>query len=123
MNTTVLVVEDDRDSRELLGEMLELSGYRPLLAADGLEALRLLRRERPCVILLDLMMPRMDGCAFREAQLAVEALRAIPVVVVSADPNAERKARDIEAAACLGKPVDPDDVLALVQQYCESPQS
>ncbi len=123
MNTTVLVVEDDRDSRELLGEMLELSGYRPLLAADGLEALRLLGRERPCVILLDLMMPRMDGCAFREAQLAVEALRAIPVVVVSADPNAERKARDIEAAACLGKPVDPDDVLALVQQYCESPQS
>jgi len=123
MNTTVLVVEDDRDSRELLGEMLELSGYRPLLAADGLEALRLLGRERPCVILLDLMMPRMDGCAFRQAQLAVEALRAIPVVVVSADPNAERKARDIEAAACLGKPVDPDDVLALVQQYCESPQS
>src|SRR5438093_7360789 len=53
MNATVLVVEDDRDSRELLGEMLELSGYRPLLAADGLEALRLLRRERPCVILLD----------------------------------------------------------------------
>jgi len=123
MNTTVLVVEDDRDSRELLGEMLELSGYRPLLAADGLEALRLLGRERPCVILLDLMMPRMDGCAFRQAQLAVEAFRAIPVVVVSADPNAERKARDIEAAACLGKPVDPDDVLALVQQYCESPQS
>ena len=119
MNATVLVVEDDRDSRELLGEMLELSGYRPLLAADGLEALRLLRRERPCVILLDLMMPRMDGCAFRQAQLAVEALRAIPVVVVSADPNAERKARDIQAAACLGKPVDPDDVLALVQQYCE----
>ena len=119
MNTTVLVVEDDRDSRELLGEMLELSGYRPLLAADGLEALRLLGRERPCVILLDLMMPRMDGCAFRQAQLAVEALRAIPVVVVSADPNAERKARDIQAAACLGKPVDPDDVLALVQQYCE----
>jgi two-component system response regulator MprA len=119
VNTTVLVVEDDRDSRELLGEMLSLSGYRPLLAADGLEALRLLGRERPCVILLDLMMPRMDGCAFREAQLAVEALREIPVVVVSADPNAERKARDIEAAACLCKPVDPDDVLALVQQYCE----
>jgi len=122
MNATVLVVEDDRDSRELLGEMLELSGYRPLLAADGLEALRLLGRERPCVILLDLMMPRMDGCAFRAAQLAVEALRTIPVVVVSADPNAERKARDIEAAACLGKPVDPDDVLALVQQYCERPR-
>jgi len=46
VNTTVLVVEDDRDSRELLGEMLSLSGYRPLLAADGLEALRLLGRER-----------------------------------------------------------------------------
>jgi two-component system response regulator MprA len=119
VNTTVLVVEDDRDSRELLGEVLALSGYRPLLAADGLEALRVLARERPCVILLDLMMPRMDGCAFREAQLAIDALRTIPVVVVSADPNAERKARDIEAAACLGKPVDPDDVLALVQQYCE----
>jgi two-component system chemotaxis response regulator CheY len=119
VNTTVLVVEDDRDSRELLGEMLALSGYRPLLAADGFEALRVLARERPCVILLDLMMPRMDGCAFREAQLAIDALRTIPVVVVSADPNAERKARDIEAAACLCKPVDPEDVLLLVRQYCE----
>lgn len=122
MNTTVLVVEDDKDSREMLGEMLALSGYRPLLAADGLEGLRLLGRERPFLILLDLMMPRMDGCAFRKAQLAVEALRAIPVVVVSADANAERKARDIEAVACLCKPLDPDDLLALVRQYSEGPR-
>jgi two-component system response regulator MprA len=105
----------------MLGEMLALSGYRPLLAADGLEALRLLGCERPCVILLDLMMPRMDGCAFRKAQLEVEAFRAIPVVVVSADPNAERKARDIEAEACISKPLDPDSLLALVRDYCERP--
>jgi two-component system response regulator MprA len=122
VNPTILVVEDDRDSRELLGEMLTLSGYRPLLASEGLEALRVLDRERPCVILLDLMMPRMDGCAFRKAQLAVEKLRAIPVVVVSADPNAERKARDIEAAACVCKPLDPDDLMALVRQYCDGPE-
>jgi two-component system, chemotaxis family, chemotaxis protein CheY len=123
VNTTVLVVEDDKDNREMLGEMLALSGYRPVLAADGLEAMRLLGLERPCVILLDLMMPRMDGCAFRKAQLEVEALRAIPVVVVSADANAERKARDIKAAACLAKPLDPDDVLELVRQYSEGPRT
>ena len=118
MPSAVLVVEDDRDSRELLALLLELHGYRVLMAPDGAAALEVLATERPCVILLDLMMPRMNGWQFRAAQRADGRLRSIPVVVISADGNAEREARAVEAHACLRKPVDAARLLELVRDCC-----
>ena len=118
MNRTILIVEDDQDGRELLGELLSLYGFRPVLAADGLAALEVLKTERPCMILLDLMMPRMNGWQFREAQLANPHLETIPVVVVSADGNVAGKAKEVGAADFVRKPVDLSELMRAVQTYC-----
>src|SRR5205823_13422880 len=86
----VLIVDDDPALRESLSEVLEDAEYSPLVAANGQEALAFLRQGyKPCVILLDLMMPIMDGWQFRAAQLADPDLGPIPVVVLSAvnDPD------------------------------------
>ena len=93
-------------------DVLSAEGYSVAEAADGLEGLERARERRPHVILLDLMMPRMDGWAFREAQQADEALADIPVVVVSA-VMAER-VHALGAAAHLHKPFDMDELLGVV---------
>src|SRR5215218_4757012 len=89
MGHRVLVVEDDEDLREMMGHLLQAEGFRPDLAGDGAEALDKLRAtpEQPDLILLDLMMPRMDGWTFRREQEGEPALANIPVVVVSAAPR------------------------------------
>src|SRR2546428_6585449 len=82
----VLIVEDDAGVRGAFAALLASEGYRVLEAADGLEALRLLRaaEDLPCLILLDLMMPRMNGWDFRAVQRRDERLDSNPVGVVSA---------------------------------------
>jgi CheY-like chemotaxis protein len=80
----VLVVEDEPDVREPVAQLLAVAGFEVAAAANGLEALRLARSSPPDVIVLDLMMPVMNGWEFRRAQRADPALAAIPVVVVSA---------------------------------------
>ena len=82
---TVFVVEDDADTREMLCRFLELEGYHVESAVNGQQALeRLHAGAHPSVILLDLMMPVMDGWQFRHAQAQDAALSTIPVIVVSA---------------------------------------
>ena len=116
---TVFVVEDDPELREALTYLLEYHGYRVDGAANGREALDYLRRETaPCVILLDLMMPVMDGWEFREAQLGDPALASIPTVVVSAFSRRDEAAERIRANAFLAKPIDPEALLATVGRYC-----
>src|SRR5512136_1149583 len=83
----VLVVEDDRDMREALVEVLRLESYLVDAAGDGSQALELARRRHPDVILLDLMMPVMSGWEFRATQLQDERIAAIPVIVMSAYHN------------------------------------
>lgn len=122
MASTILIVEDDKDGRELLGELIALHGFQPVLASDGLAALELLKTTRPCVILLDLMMPRMNGWQFREAQMSNPALKDIPVVVVSADGNVARKAHEVHASAYLRKPVDPAELVRAIQAHCSRGQ-
>ncbi len=81
----VLLVEDDEDFRDLLAGILQTKGYEVVLAGNGAEALALMKGGlRPCIILLDLMMPVMDGWTFRQAQLADPAIASIPVIVLSA---------------------------------------
>lgn len=113
----MFVVEDDVDTRDMLKQFLELEGFRVELAANGQQALeRLHAGVHPCVILLDLMMPVMDGWQFRQQQALDRELSAIPVIVVSA--AGRHRTGDIEANAYLTKPVDLDQLLDRVNQYC-----
>jgi CheY-like chemotaxis protein len=116
----VLVVEDDRDVRDSLLEALEDNAYEPLAASNGKEALDRLRAgTRPCVILLDVMMPIMDGWGFRAAQTEDSELSSIPVVVLTAHASAEQTAREMQAAGFLKKPVRLDALLDMVERHCE----
>ena len=98
MSSFILVVDDDHDIRDSLVELLEDHGYQAVGAANGVEALGVLRTtpEPPCLILLDLMMPVMDGRQFREQQVKNPAWLQIPVIVISAYGNVEQQARELE---------------------------
>jgi two-component system, chemotaxis family, chemotaxis protein CheY len=114
-----LLVDDDADTREALLILLEGEGYEGFGAANGREALDLLRRGfRPCMILLDLAMPEMDGLGFRRAQLSDPELAAIPVVVVSAGASSkEAEARRLGMATFLRKPMDLEAFIDAVEQH------
>ena len=109
------MVEDDLDLGETVCEVLKMSGYRALHAIDGLVALQMLGQGEglPDLILLDLMMPRMDGWAFRDAQLRDKKLKDIPVVVISAMGEISKP---IKADSVLRKPVTPETLLATIQK-------
>jgi signal transduction histidine kinase/DNA-binding response OmpR family regulator len=107
----VLVVEDERPIREVLGDALGLEGYECRLAANGHDALSMLDQWPADVIVLDLMMPIMDGWTFRREQRANPALRNIPIVVVSASPLGEGSNDELDAAAIVGKPFELDYLL------------
>ena len=118
VRTHVLVVEDDRDLRDSLLEVLEEAGYSSTGAEDGLAALAHLQAEarRPDLILLDLQMPRMDGPSFRAAQLKLPALANIPVVIVTANADAAQQGRLLGARAVLRKPLKLPQLLELIPQ-------
>jgi CheY-like chemotaxis protein len=117
MGCAVLVVEDDPELREMMVQMLVLEGFVAEAACDGVEALDKLRSAgiRPHVILLDMMMPRMDGWEFCRQQALDPALEHIPVVVLTAAP---REHVEVGAAAVLSKPFDYDTLLHTVRAYC-----
>ena len=112
----VLVVEDDEDIREVISALLQEFGYRVVLAGNGQEALQRLRSgiSRPCVILLDLWMPVMDGWQFREELQKDAALAAIPVVALSGTGEGG----SFDAAAHLIKPVQFDPLVSTVERFC-----
>jgi CheY-like chemotaxis protein len=114
----VLIVEDDADLREMMAQLLNLEGFKSATVANGREALEYLHdgAERPDVILLDLMMPVMDGWEFRRQQQADPALAGVPVIILSALDAA--RAADVHAEAFLKKPLDFDRLLELVREYC-----
>jgi CheY-like chemotaxis protein len=117
---TVLVIDDDRDSRDLITEALESEGYRVVTAADGEEALCWIRTtpRKPRVILLDLMMPGMDGMQLRSELMRDPVLGAIPVIALSADPSAIVAARSLSFGGYLKKPVQLDALLGIVHAHC-----
>ena len=112
----ILVVEDDPDIRGSLRDVLEDEGYRVVTACDGLDALRALDEiARPCLILLDLMMPVMDGAEFLDHMRRRRELSDVKVMVVSAWPDA---ASSIEATGFVSKPIDLEALLEKVARYC-----
>jgi CheY-like chemotaxis protein len=117
----VMIVEDDRDVREAVAEVLTDCGYHTIEAANGEEALMWLRviDLSPCLILLDIMMPIMDGWQFRAAQRSEPALAAIPVVVLTAHGSPQETARAMDAAGFLRKPVQLDALLQMVDRLCQ----
>jgi CheY-like chemotaxis protein len=116
----VLVVDDDPFIRDVIAELLEDEGYAVESAANGEEALLVLQQRPglPCVILLDLMMPRMNGWEFRAAQRADPLLAPIPVVTISAHVDLLGTGAQLDVAEHLPKPVDVERLLTTVQRYC-----
>lgn len=111
----VLLVEDDRDIRELTGLFLQGEGHQVLVAANGEEALALLRSgARPDVMVLDLMMPVMNGWTLREHMIRDPATASIPTIVITGDTQAARRSTNLHAVAVLTKPFEPDALLAVV---------
>ncbi len=100
----ILLVEDDADLREALGDALEESGHTVISAVDGADGLRQMRACRPDVVVLDLMMPKLDGWQFRVAQRSDPTLAATPVVVISASNSPTAAA--VDADLYLKKPLD-----------------
>jgi CheY-like chemotaxis protein len=111
----VLVVDDDPTIRELVSVLLECEGYQVRTATNGREALDTLEHWQPHLIMLDMLMPVMDGAAFLEAQQARPRLRHIPVIVMSASFKLKDEHERSAASALLPKPFRLDDLLAHVE--------
>jgi len=117
----IFVVEDEEMIRESIVEFLDDNGYEAVGASDGREALQKLGAAAgapPCLILLDLMMPVMDGRTFREHQLQSPQLAAIPIIVFSAYRDVATAASEMNAAGHLEKPLRLPELLRKVRQYC-----
>ena len=111
----ILVIDDDNDTREIISEVLAAEGHEVRGAGDGVTALAELRHGgRPSLILLDMMMPRLDGEGFMKALRSDPSLADIPVVILTAHPAARKKAAELGAAGCLLKPVELVDLVDLI---------
>jgi len=112
---TILIVEDDPDVRDALVVLLEQEGYATESVSDGHEALvRLRESSPPSLVLLDLMLPVMDGFEFRVQQLQDPTVAGIPVIVFSGGGDLTRKVESLRVDACLAKPLDLQALLELV---------
>jgi len=117
-----MIVEDDVDLRDGIAYLLEACGYHVVAATDGEDALDQLGRGlRPCLILLDLLMPRKDGFQFRSEQMQNPTYADIPTIAYSGiytGSGLREKALALGITTVLEKPVDYDALLDLVEQYC-----
>ena len=120
-----MVVEDDRDTREVVKLILELDGIGVTEASDGFEALDRLHKLRaadphlPCAIVLDIMMPRCSGPEFRRRQLEDPLISDVPIIVLSAIAD-QMRLDDLHPYANVSKPFDPDQLVKVVRGACEA---
>ena len=120
----ILVVEDDALMRDMVMRVLAIEGFHVVAAEDGLEALHLLRTMQrrapdvPCLVLLDLSMPRLSGREFRRAQLGDPNIAGVPVAVMSGAPDSEERAQGLGAVATLTKPLDFDALVRIARRHC-----
>jgi two-component system chemotaxis response regulator CheY len=115
----VLVIEDNRDLLDGLMAVFELEGLPVVSATDGRAALELLRNGlRPCIIIMDLMMPGMNGFEFRKEQRRDAELARIPVIACSGVTDPAQTAASLDAKALVQKPAAPETLIALVRTHC-----
>ncbi len=115
----LLVVEDDFTAREVISTLLAGQGYRVAAAANGVEALERLRdSDRPCLILLDLNMPVMDGPTFCARRSEEESYCSIPIILMSSADDLPQQAEQLGATRYLQKPVDSMELLETVRRCC-----
>jgi CheY-like chemotaxis protein len=119
MGKRVLVVDDDEDMQDLLREALETEHYEVTVAKNGLDALGEVEKAVPDLILLDLMMPRMDGSQFTRELHERGFASSIPIIVVSADVNAKQKVEQMGADSYITKPFDLHRLLDEVSHFVE----
>lgn len=121
----ILVIDDNADLRDGLRIVLEREGYTVATASNGRDALnRLYSGVEPCLIIMDLMMPVMNGFEFREAQLADARLAKIPLIAYSGVTDPLQTAQQLHAVAYVHKPAEVEQLAALVRQFCpKSPAS
>jgi CheY-like chemotaxis protein len=119
----ILLVDDDPDVRGFLQSFLESEGYRVFTAANGHDALTVARGTQPDLIVLDFMMPTLDGRGFRSAQLEDPALAAIPVVLTTAAAEVAALGRSLGAAASFQKPFDLDLFTRTLASLCQARRS
>jgi CheY-like chemotaxis protein len=117
LTAIVLLVEDHETSADGYAQLLTAAGYRVVRAKNGYEALAVVSREPPSLILLDLKLPKLDGWELLDRLKGDSSMSAIPVVVVTGDPlpSHHEVARSRGAAAVLTKPVEPHDLLDAVR--------
>jgi CheY-like chemotaxis protein len=112
---TVLVLEDEDELRDSMRDLLEDEGYTVVTARDGEEALAALARiEHLCLVLLDLLMPRMNGWEFFDTMRARPGFASVPVIVHSSAPNRAPAG----VTRVLGKPLEPERLLSVVREFC-----
>nr|WP_211485268.1 response regulator [Corallococcus exiguus] len=115
--STILIVDDEPDLREVVAELLEMEDYTVLQAANGQAALAVLaaNNDQPCLVLLDLMMPVMDGHEFLHRLREEERYRELPVLMLTAHFSAKAPPGTV---GLLRKPVDIPELLAMVARHC-----
>jgi DNA-binding response OmpR family regulator len=113
----VLVVDDDPAIRGLVADALRVEGYSVDLAAHGREALDAMRARKPATVVLDLMMPVMDGFSFMEACHQERLCADVPIVVISAVQDALKRMDEVTVHACIAKPFDLEELVRTVGSY------
>ncbi len=115
---SVLVLEDDHDVAQTIGELIEDSGHRAICVANGREALAVLEQERPCLMLVDVFMPIMNGIEFLRVVKARASLADIPRVIMTAANDHMIGVK--EDVSVLYKPVDFDALKRMLEKYCQA---
>lgn len=120
MSKRILIVDDNQDTVHILSVILGQGGYPTFAAKDGIEALQKIREEAPALVLLDIMMPKLDGFGVLEAMRADPGMSQIPVLMISAKVDRASKARSIALGAkdYIVKPINPDEILLKVKEHC-----
>ena len=118
MAPSVLVVDDDPLTQRVLRHYLERAGYRLISANAGREAIRLAKRERPQLIILDVMMPDLDGWTVLRQLQKTEATKAIPIILLSANADLMAKEESLKSGATflLVKPINPEQLLGVMRR-------
>jgi CheY-like chemotaxis protein len=117
-NVPVLVVDDDPSILRVVAEILDMEGYAVETAPNGAEALKMIERRRPSVVLLDMRMPVMDGWGF--ARALKEKDLCVPIVVMTAARNAREWAEEIGAKRYVAKPFEVDELIGAIEQVRET---